>query len=284
MWRWLTVGTLVQLILIPSGFALGRANNPNVVLEFSPQRHVGVSLNPRAAEMLDYAVAIHFEDHRKGDPTVIGTRTDDDNEVFDLRAVNDVIEYLNGTVTELIQGRSIAVDPNGRRRLTIEVHEFVLSEVNQAVGAEYSSRVKLVAQLHDDGGNKLWSGEGKGVVFGDGRKFKNEIVNAYLSDALFQAVASVMNDHALQMSWAKGKAWRVNESGTDFVVAGTMSPPELLAQVLALVEADLGTEILLEFVGQEKLSRKMSAADLIEWKQARVPEPVIEAAMRLPVE
>jgi len=42
----------------------------------------------------------------------------------------------------------------------------------------------------------------------------------------------------------------------------------------------MGTRVLVDFVSKQTLASSFSANDLVAWKKAGVPEPVMEAALR----
>jgi hypothetical protein len=57
-----------------------------------------------------------------------------------------------------------------------------------------------------------------------------------------------------------------------------LSPRELKEKLLEMTRAGVGPDVLLAYVKGQRLSRKMTAEDIIEWTKAGIPDAVIEAA------
>ena len=58
------------------------------------------------------------------------------------------------------------------------------------------------------------------------------------------------------------------------------TPAQLLADVNKLRKQQLGTRVLVDFVSKQTLASAFSANDLVAWKKAGVPEPVMQAALK----
>jgi hypothetical protein len=50
--------------------------------------------------------------------------------------------------------------------------------------------------------------------------------------------------------------------------------------VTTLRRQQLGTSVLVDFVSKQTLTAAFSANDLVAWKKAGVPEPVMQAALQ----
>ena len=57
-----------------------------------------------------------------------------------------------------------------------------------------------------------------------------------------------------------------------------LAPPELKAKVLEMMREGVASEVLLAYARGQRLSRKMTAEDIIDWTKAGIPDAVIEAA------
>ncbi|HYR45462.1 MAG TPA: hypothetical protein VER78_00560, partial [Thermoanaerobaculia bacterium] len=57
-----------------------------------------------------------------------------------------------------------------------------------------------------------------------------------------------------------------------------LKPSELKAKVLGMMGAGVASEVLLAYVKGQRLSRKMTAEEIIDWTKAGIPDAVIEAA------
>ena len=58
------------------------------------------------------------------------------------------------------------------------------------------------------------------------------------------------------------------------------TPAQLLADVTKLRRQKLGTDVLVDYVSKQTLATAFSANDLVAWKNAGVPEPVMQAALQ----
>jgi hypothetical protein len=58
------------------------------------------------------------------------------------------------------------------------------------------------------------------------------------------------------------------------------TPSQLLADVTTLRRQQLGTSVLIDYVSKQTLASGFSANDLVAWKKAGVPEPVMQAALQ----
>jgi hypothetical protein len=57
-----------------------------------------------------------------------------------------------------------------------------------------------------------------------------------------------------------------------------VAPPELKGKLLEMMRAGVAPEVLLAYAKGQRLSRKMTAEDIIDWTKAGIPDAVIEAA------
>jgi len=74
--------------------SVAKPNDPNVQLEYLPQQSVGVAIVDLASAMLTRPVEIRLADSRSGEPDAIGTRTNDNDELFQLVATNEVLPFV----------------------------------------------------------------------------------------------------------------------------------------------------------------------------------------------
>jgi hypothetical protein len=57
-----------------------------------------------------------------------------------------------------------------------------------------------------------------------------------------------------------------------------IAPPELKAKVLEMIRAGVAPGVVLAYVKGQRLSRKMTAEEIIDWTKSGIPDAVIEAA------
>lgn len=277
---------VVVLFPVLAAAAHAKKNNPDIYLDFKPQQAVaGVTAAARGA-MLEHAVTIRLTDDRKvREPDNLGTRTDDDDRLHTLMAVNGVGTFVGETLGRIGSDWGLDVQDGAGLVLDTTLIEFEIVETNQAVGATYNASVRLAADLKS-GGRSLWSGSGLGDATRYGRKFSNENVNEVLSDALLEAFAQLIGEPALERAWS-GEVTSTVPSSTRASAQGAPArprqPQELLAEIEKLMAQGFEESTMIEYVEQQILAAPMSADDLQEWKAAHVPGAVIKAALRRPV-
>jgi hypothetical protein len=181
--------------------ASAKKNDPNVELDFRPQQAVGGAEVQITPNMLRTPVSVTVEDLRPGDdPADIGTRTDNDDRKHTLRAVDKVQPYLASVVEELLHEWGIQTQDDASLSLNVILVRFSVLETNRAVGATYEANVQISAELT---GSAEWSGGASGDATRYGKKFSNDNVNEVLSDAVLEALASLLSNPGLHEAWGQ---------------------------------------------------------------------------------
>jgi len=185
------------------------------------------------------------------------------------------------------------------------VTRFHVTETHAFFGSTFTAEVQLPWTLADRSGRVFASGTALGAGKTKGR-WRNPInCEEVLADALQQAAASALGNAGLQEAWltavpqpapehvaaaapaparAQGRVVmalppsRVNSKVAPAVLPKT--PAQLLADVKQLRREQVGTGILVDYVSRQTLASAFSANDLVQWKKAGVPEPVMQAALQ----
>jgi hypothetical protein len=92
------------------------------------------------------------------------------------------------------------------------------------------------------------------------------------------AIAAPPPEHASSRVAMAVPPSRVNSKAAPAVVP--KSPAQLLADVNKLRRQRLGTSLLVDYVSKQTLASAFSANDLVQWKKAGIPEPVMAAALQ----
>lgn len=195
---------LLALALLAPVVAEAKKNDPNIALSYTPTDAVGEVSSVPASEMRDIAIAIEVEDDRAVDEAVIGSRTNDDDQEIELRATNDVTEFVQSALTQQAREWTFKTAEVGEAGAVLHVllTQFAVEETNQAVGATYEARATLELELRK-GGEEKWSGVVSGDATRYGKKFSAENTNEVLSDALAEAFANGLNDSGLRDAWTE---------------------------------------------------------------------------------
>ncbi|MEM7481563.1 MAG: YajG family lipoprotein [Acidobacteriota bacterium] len=273
------------VVLLPA-VALAKKNNPNLALRFTPTTAVAEANSVPASAMRDASVGVIVSDDRGGDGSIIGSRTDDDDRRFDLKATNDLAGHIEAAFEKQARdwGYSVASGPaDADIVLVAKTTQFGVDETNQAVGASYEAQVTLEVELRDRSGKSLWSSS----VFGDasryGKKFSADNANEVLSDALAEAFAEALNDSALRDAWIGKAGTSSSGDATAAKATAPMTPEKALSEVKSLMDNDMDEATVVDYLRARRLTRALGADDLGAWKEAGVPESVIRVAMTMPV-
>jgi uncharacterized lipoprotein YajG len=194
--------TLVVLALAPTP-ASAKRNDPNIQLAYTPTTSVAEASAVPTSEMRAVPAAIELEDDRAVDKSVIGSRTGDDDRRIELRATNEVGEFVQAALVRQAREWSFVIAEGGEAEVVLaaKLTQFTVEETNQAVGATYEARCTLELELRRAGDAK-WSGVFTGDATRYGKKFSAENINEVLSDALAEAFASALNDSGLRSAWS----------------------------------------------------------------------------------
>ena len=201
--RLVLISLALPLLAAP---ALAKRNEPNVYLTFRPQQSVATVAVSVSDAMTKRPVEIRLKDSRPGnEPAAIGSRTDDEDHKFTLRAVNEVIPFVKQVLADTARQWGVHDEEGADLVLDATLQVYEALETNQAVGATFNAQVRLAAELKDRAGKVLWSGSSPGDATRYGKKFSNENVNEVLSDALLESFAGLLSEPGLQDAWAGRK-------------------------------------------------------------------------------
>jgi hypothetical protein len=260
-----------------------KVNNPNFELVFDPQQAVGEAYASIPGSVRQYPLSIRLVEGRALDNlAVVGSRTDDDDRLFDLKATNEVVPFVEKILVRNAQEWGIRVAGDADLVLTAELLTFKVTERDKAVGATFKAEVRLAAQLQNRAGTQLWAGSAFGDATRYGKKLSNQNCNEVLSDAMLESFADLFSNSGLHRAWT-GEPEPTTTVQSSPTRQGAVSPADLLDDLRSLLAQGFSKETLIDFVNQRSLTAPLSAEDLTQWKAAGVPEEVIRAAMKRPV-
>jgi len=134
----------------------------------------------------------------------------------------------------------------------------------------YSTAVNIRFQLEDETASVLWTGIATGDARQWGRSFSEENYNEQISDALKRTFAHLLSNPGFQAAWA-GKR---SDSRAE-----VLAPAEMKSKVLEMIKASVGEEVIAGYVRGVRLSAKLTAEEIVDWKKSGIPESVIGAAL-----
>ena len=180
-----------------------------VLLTFVPQGEAEASAVALPASLVAQPIDLRISDGRElADPRVLGAGTDDDDRPFPIHASMDVPPFVDQAVGSVVAARRITRAPSASRRLQLRLVRFHVDERNKAVGSTYSAEVQFTYTMSDAGGATLAEGAAAGTANRYGRARSGANCAEVLSDALRDAVGTLLADARLQAAWQSGSALR----------------------------------------------------------------------------
>lgn len=248
-------------------------------------------------------VALTIEDSRMVTARdLIGDGTGAKDDTFRIRYAGHLPSYLKTTLQDRFNSWGVQFDERSDLVLQIRTTRFYVHETHAFFGSTFTAEVQLPWTLTDRSGHVFATGTAMGNGKTKGR-WRNPVnCEEVLADALLQAAAVVASDVKLQEAWIAAKPSpapaavataaparplapvamaippsRVNSKAAPPAMAKT--PAQLLVDVNRLRRQQLGTSLLVDFVNRQRLATAFTANDLVAWKKAGVPEPVMRAAL-----
>lgn len=267
--------SFLLFVSLPSAVA-SKERDRTLSLSFVPQESTGASSPALSGAQTARPVAVTFEDGRVlDDKTVVGDGTgDDDDERFAWRTTDDVPAFAEKILRESLASWGIEIRDDADLVLHVRLAKFMVSERDQAVGSMYAASVNVAVELRSSSGAGIGRGMGSGDARRYGRKRSPENCMEVLSDAMQEAYAAFLSQPELQKAWSGEAAGAAPGAAPD-----TLSPPELLREILRLKALGFGPEVLAAYVRQKSLTRSFTPEDLLEWKAAGIGEDLIGAAL-----
>jgi hypothetical protein len=235
---------------------------------------------------------------------VIGEGTGKGDETFRIRYAGHLPKFMKTTLQDRFNAWGVLFDEKSDLVLTIKVTRFHVRETKSFMNSVFNAEVQLPYVLADRAGHVF----AEGTAMGNGQtkgRWRNPVnCEEVLSDALEQAGAQLAGNATLQDAWIAAKPEAAPASMAAAVPEGkplkhvTMSvppsrinsktapatlaktPQQLLTDITRLRRQQVGTPLLVDYVSKQTLAIGFSADDLVAWKKAGVPEPVMRAAIQ----
>jgi uncharacterized lipoprotein YajG len=257
-----------------------------LTLRFTPTSATYSEAPALPSTALARTLTVEVADERAiSDRSIVGEGTDDDDTRFPVKADNDVAELAREVIPKLASGWGMRTAPRAERTLVVTVVKWFATEANQAVGSMYTTEVVLRGELRDATGRTLWRAVGSGDTRRYGKKQSSANYNETFSDAAQEALADLLSDGDLHVALEKGTPGPVVAAGIADAVSERSNAPvvadapmTLLYEVKELLKKSFSEKFLLDFVRGKTYQRPMTTDDLIAWKDAGIPERVIQAA------
>lgn len=173
-----------------------------VLLTFVPQGDAGSNAVALPPSLVAQPIDLRLTDGRElADPRVLGAGTDDDDRPFPIHSSIDVQPFVDQVIGRLTAARRITRAASASRKLQLRLVRFHVEERNQAVGSTYSAEVQFTYLMADARGATLAEGAAAGIANRYGRARSGANCAEVLSDALRDAVGTLLADARLQAAW-----------------------------------------------------------------------------------
>ena len=248
----------------PVTLALKLAKKP---IEPAPAMAPQLAAGPLAVTLVDARVA--------DDPAIVGAQRTKGQDVYFWRAVQPVAATVEVMANELLNAWSIRVAPDAELNLKLALMRYYVTERSDTFGSTYIGDVRLMVSLTDRSDTVLWSGEASGESKRPGVDARAGMCNEALSYALRRALAQALTSVKLETSVS-------GQAAAPVLVAPptSMTPEALFTDLTKLLAAGMTQDVLVSYIEQRKLTRPLTVDEIIQWKNAGLPDAAIKAATR----
>lgn len=237
-----------------------------------PELSASLTAGPITVEVTDARGA--------GDPAVVGAQRAKGEDVYLWRTDQPVGPTVRNLVAQVLSGWSVPVAPEADFALKLALTSFYVKEKSEMFGSTYIADVHFHVSFVDRAGNVVWTGEAAGTEKQQGPDERAAICNEVLSGALRQALAQ-----ALPSIKPEAKAPAVHDPAPVPAVAvvpapAPIEPAVLFADLMRLKSGGVSDDVLVAYVEQKKLARPLSVDEILQWKNAGLPDAAIKVATR----
>ncbi len=258
------VGLGLSVVFLLSNVALA-AKEKRLTLRFTPKENVTAnvptidSAKPtRSIEVLPLTDARNLPDL-----SLVGENRER-KAAKPVRATSSVAAFSTDVLKKCLADWGVRIS-SGPLVLKGEITNLWVAEENT-----YSTQVNVRFRLEETGGDLLWEGIAAGDAHQWGRSFSDENYNEQISDALKKTFANLVSNSGFQAAWS-GEGHRAAEI--------TLEPAEAEAKVLEMMRANVGDEVIEAYLRGVKLSRPLTATEIVACKKSGISDGVIRAAV-----
>ena len=258
---------LFGAVLVPLTLIVGCskfASEKRIALRFTPKENV--TANIPASEGLSASRAIEvlpLTDARNlSDRSLVGENREHSTAV-PIRATTSIEEFATIALRKCLGEWGVRLGA-GDLLLRGEITNLLVTE-----DQTYSTAASMRFRLEDRAGSTLWEGIVMGEAHQWGSSFKEENYNEEISDALKRTYANLVSNAGFQRAWI----------GQRVASEQPLSSAELKSKILEMLKAGIGTEVIVGYVKNIKMSGPLNAEAIVDWKKAGIPDAVLEAAV-----
>jgi hypothetical protein len=262
---------VVSAILFAS--AAGAASKP-ITLELKLPQKPAFARPEMAALLTAGPLSLVVVDARGAeDPAVVGAQRAKGEDVYAWRAVEPVVPAVTGFVTQVLHGWSVRLAPEADFALRLGLMKYDVNERSDTFGSTYIAEVRFMVALTDRAGAVLWTGEASGDAKRSGVDARASMCNEALSLALRRALSQALSSVTLETAAPAAPA-----PPPPAAAPTVIEPDALLADLTRLKEGGVADDVLVAYAEQRKLSRPLTVDEILQWKNAGIPDAAIKAA------
>lgn len=268
---------LVAAILFASAAAATPSKPVTLALKL-PKKPVEPA--PAMAPILTAApIALVLVDARGVEfPEIVGGQRVKGEDVYVWRAVQPVAPAVAELATQVLEGWSIHVAPDADLSLKLALMRFYVNERSDTFGSTYIAEVHFMVSLTDRTGAVLWTGEANGESKRPGVDARASMCNEAFSFALRRALAQALS--SVKLDTAPPSARQPSALADVVPPPIVIDPPALFDDVTRLLAGGVTQDVLVAYIEQRKLSRPLTVDEILQWKNAGIPDAAIKAATR----
>jgi hypothetical protein len=213
------------------------------------------------------------------DPTLVGGQRIKGADVYTWNTAQPVAPAVEAMVTQVLQGWSVRVAPDAEYKLRLALMKYYVNERSDTFGSTYLGEVRFMVSLTDRSDRVLFTGEASGDSKRPGIDARASMCNEALSYALVRALAQGLA--AVKLETVASAAPTAGTPAPAPVVVSpetVIEPAALLADLTRLLAGGVTPDVLVAYVEQRKLTRPLSVDEILEWKNAGIPDAAIKAA------
>ncbi|MCE7958598.1 MAG: hypothetical protein DYH06_11775 [Acidobacteria bacterium ACB2] len=265
--------SLATLLVLTAPLA-GAKGSVVVDLAFTPSDEIQ-DVRPKDLDASALQVPLAFEllsDARSGDRTRIAENREDDAPI-PMFTHSDVPGFVTAAMKTCFVRWGGIEKADAPKRLRGELVRLFVVETGR-----YRSEMQARLRLEDAAGKVLWEGSLVGAAEKYGRSRKPENYREVISDTVMDLTAKLLADPGFRAAWVGRPAGAAGEGAAPAGRAQRRLEPEAAkAEVLALMREGFAEATLVDYARGTELTRALSAAEMIDWKRAGIPQAVISA-------
>ncbi len=240
---------------------------PNLTMEpfYTPTNIIAVPFPNSTSNAFNTPIKIQpIEDRRQNDHSLIGENREKDTS-RPIYSNKNISAFTTETLKQAFTAWGGKTSNNADISLHGEIVQLFVIETHL-----YVAEVRINFYLKDKQGKVIWEGSKYGKAKRFGKSMSSGNYNEALGDALRESFSQLFSDEMFCASWTSHNAGKVSASGQQGV-----EPTSIKDELIKLINAGFDEATLLGHIKQTKLSRKLTANELIEWKKSGIPIKVI---------